>query len=60
MDGLLAAPYSEFQKKLEQEKRDKAEDKRIALLRPLLPALLHPERSELFSPIIYPRRWSCP
>jgi len=39
MDGLLAAPYSEFQKKLEQEKRDKAEDKRIALLRPLLPAL---------------------
>ncbi len=28
MIGLLAVPYSELQKKLEQEKRDKAENKK--------------------------------
>lgn len=28
MDGLLAVPYSELQKKLEEEKRDKAKHKR--------------------------------
>ena len=28
MDGLLAVPYSELQKKLEEEKRAKAKDKK--------------------------------
>jgi hypothetical protein len=28
MSGLLAVPYSELQKKLEQEKRDKAKHKK--------------------------------
>lgn len=28
MDGLLSVPYSELQKKLEQEKRDKAKHKK--------------------------------
>ena len=28
MDGLLAVPYSELQKKLEEEKRDKAKHKK--------------------------------
>ena len=35
MSGLLAVPYSELQKKLEQEKRDKGRDNRKKKKRPI-------------------------
>jgi hypothetical protein len=36
MDGLMAVPHKELQKKLEQEKREKAKRKRVK--RPASPA----------------------
>jgi len=42
MSGLLAVPYSELQKKLEEEKRARLNTKRSGLLRPLPSALLLP------------------